>query len=130
MRDDWTTPACWVSDTHIALWGLAEWDDEKFKEAGHGTGVRILDTNAEKQAPGSAWPMAMDDTRIVDLFSDGKCLYVAADTGTTVWDLASRSQIASLPDFTARLYDIERGTLVAFGPATISEFPLRSLPDR
>jgi hypothetical protein len=124
MRDDWTTPACWVSDRHIALWGLADWDDDECAETGQGAGLRILDATEQKQSSDGRWPMAIDEKSVLNLFSDGKHICVASDTGTAVWDLVSRTQIAYLPDFTARLHDMERGTLIAIGPATIREFPL------
>jgi len=124
MRDDWTTPACWVSERHFALWGLADWDDDECAEVGQGTGVRILDVSEGKQSSDRRWPMEMEANRVFDLFSDGKSLYVAADTGTTVWDIVSGTQITGLPEFIARLHDLARGTLVAIAPNTITEFPL------
>lgn len=124
MRDDWNAPACWISDKHIALWNLAHWDEEEFEETGHGTGVRILDATKSEQSSDGRWPMDTNEQKVLDLFSDGKHLCVAADTGTTIWDLDSRSRICSLPGFTARLHDMKRGTLVAFDAATIIEFSL------
>lgn len=68
--------------------------------------------------------MDIHAARALDLFSDGTRLYVAADTGTTVWDLASRVRLDALPGFTASLLDSARSTLVAFRPDEITEFPL------
>lgn len=127
QRDDWNTPGCWISNTHIAIWGLAIWDEDGFEEKGQGFGVRILDATESKQWSGGRWPLEIDAKRILDLFSDGERLYVAADTGTTVWDCASRAQIAGLPDFTPRVHDLKRKTLVAVRPDAIIEFPLLSL---
>lgn len=62
--------------------------------------------------------------RVLDLFSDGEHLYVAAETGTTVWDIASGSQIAGLDGFIARLHDSARRTLVAITSDSIVEFPI------
>ncbi|MDM5177938.1 hypothetical protein PO883_12125 [Massilia sp. DJPM01] len=126
MRDDWNTPACWVSERQVALWGTADWDEEECEESGKGPGVRILDATVQAApSPEARWPMVIDATiGVLDLFSDGKRLYVAADTGTSVWDLATRAQISGLPGFTPRFHDAARATLVAIGPHTIVEFPL------
>lgn len=125
MRDDWSTPACWIGERHLALWGLADWDEEEFAETGQGMGVRILDVTQNKQSPDGLWPMeSLQAKSVSDLFSDGARLFVAADTGTTVWDIASRTHVAWLPGFTARLLDHARNSLVAFGPDMIIEFPL------
>jgi hypothetical protein len=126
MRDDWTTPACWITETHLALWGLADWDEDEFEETGRGSGVRILDVTERKQSSSGRWPMALGDAKVQDLFSDGARLYVAAEVGTTVWDLASRAQVAELPGFVARLLDRVRGRLVAFGPDSISVVRLQA----
>ncbi|MEO8152554.1 MAG: hypothetical protein ABI605_05745 [Rhizobacter sp.] len=124
MRDDWNKPACWTSERHIAQWGTAYWDEEEFEETGQGPGVRILDVTDSKPSPGQCWRMEINAEKVFDLFSDGVRLYVAADTGTTVWNLASRMQVAELPGFTAHLLDQSRNTLLAFGPDTIQEFSL------
>lgn len=120
MRDDWTTPACWLSDRHVALWGLATWDVDEFAEAGKGPGVRIFDVTQADPSLGEPWPMDVPEAGVRALFSDGKVLYVASDTGTTVWNIASRAKVAELPGFVARLLHTARHTLVAFGPESIS----------
>jgi hypothetical protein len=127
VREDWTTPACWISERHIALWGLADWDEDECAETGEGSGVRIFDVTQTKQTSDGRWPMEMDAGRVLDLFSDGARIYVATDTGTTAWDLASRAQIASLPGFIAHLHDRVRHTLIATGSSIIVEFPLSAL---
>lgn len=124
-RDDWTRPACWVSERHIALWGLADWDKDELEETGNCAGVLIRDVTETEQTSDGLWPMNLDERSVLDLFSDGKRLFIAGGEGTTVWDLASRTEIAGFPDFTARLHDAERGTLLAFGPASIVELPIR-----
>jgi hypothetical protein len=122
FRDDWNIPACWISDRHIAVWGLAKWDDEVGEDVGQGTGVRILDADERKQSSDRLWPMDMRVNSVSALLSDGTLLYVVADTGTTVWDIASHFKITGLPNFSARLLDIDRQTLVAFGSDSITEF--------
>lgn len=57
MRDDWTTPAGWINERHLALWGLADWDANEFAETGQGPGVRILDVTESKQSQDGRWPM-------------------------------------------------------------------------
>lgn len=123
MRDDWTQPACWVDEQHMAMWGAADWDDEESCEVQRGPGVRILDVAGSKPATGQWWPMD-DIKRVFDLFSDGQRLYVAADGGTAAWDVASRMRVAEYPGFVARLLDRSRSTLLAFGPDSIQEIKL------
>jgi hypothetical protein len=129
QRDDWNTPACWISNRHIAVWELAAWAEDEFEERGLGLGVQILDANESKQSSDGRWPMEIDAKKIFDLFSDGERLYVAADTGTTVWDIASRAQIAALPDFTARVHDRVRNTLVAIRTDAIVEVSVLALAE-
>jgi hypothetical protein len=62
--------------------------------------------------------------KVSDLFSDGECLYLAGDAGTTVWDIESRAQIAEFPDFIARLLDRSRDALQSFGADAIREIML------
>lgn len=123
-RDDWTTPACWIDERHVALWGLADWDIDEGEESGQGSGVRLFDVTESKQSSTRRWPMDLHAHKIFDLFSDGTRLFVAADTGTAVWDVASRVQITVLPGFTADLIDLTRNTLVSFGPDEIAELQL------
>lgn len=123
MRDDWTQPACWIDAQRIAVWSAGDWGEEASEEVKRGPGVRILDVARGKPAMDQVWPMASIQ-KVFDLFSDGKRLYVSADTGTTGWDIASRIQVAEYPGFVARLLDRSRGALLAFGPDTIREMEL------
>ena len=124
MREDWGMPACWVSEGHIALWGLASWDEEEGQDAGHGPGVRILDVTTTERSPDSRWPMDIGATRVRNIFSDGLRLYVAAETGTIVWNISSRTQITAIPGFIARLHDPKCGKLIAVAPDRISVLQL------
>lgn len=124
IRDDWNTPACWIDERHVALWGLADWDDEEGAESGQGAGVRILDVTEKEQSALRRWPMDVQEKGVRDLFSDGERLFVAAETGTMVWDIASKSLLEELPGFTARLCHSHRHALVCFGSDSISELPL------
>jgi len=122
--EDWTKPACWISERRLALWGLADWDAYEAEEAGQGPGVRIVDVTAAEPSANELWPMESQAEKVLDLFSDGVRLFVATETGTTVWDIATRAQMTALPGFTTRLLDRARNTLVAFGLGTIREFPI------
>ncbi len=126
QRDDWNTPACWIDERYVALWGTGEWDFDEFEEIGKGPGVRLFDASGQAAPAADArWPMALDENlRVSELFCDGRRLYIAADTGTIVWDLATRAQLAALPGFTPRFHDRARASLVAVGPASIVELPL------
>ncbi|MEX3957556.1 hypothetical protein [Trinickia sp. EG282A] len=128
MRQDWGPPACWIGEQHVAaLWGLANWDDETYEDsegAMEGPGVRILDVTTTVRSPHSRWPMAGADDRVVEIFSDGSRLYVAAISGTTVWDIASRTQTLALPGFAGRLHDPIRGMIFAIESDRISALQL------
>lgn len=125
IQENWNTPVCWVGNQHVALWGLENWDaEEEDVEPTQGPGVRILDVTESKQSSERRVAMDLDEREVIDMFSDGEHLYVAAVTGTTVWHIASGARIAGFPDFIARLHHQRRGSLVAIRPDTIVEFPL------
>lgn len=123
-RDDWNTPACWLGHQHVALWGLGVWDDDEGAETGHGPGVRIFDGTEKQQSSERRWSMEPVTSRVLNLFSDGIRLYVAAQAGTTAWDIASGKQIADVEGFVARVHDLARNTLVAIAPNAITELAL------
>lgn len=125
MRDDWSTPACWIDNQRLAVWSMEEWDADN-QETRTGPHVRIVDATAKVQSPAGLWPMAPIEGTVLELFSDGQRLYIVDGTGTTVWDLASRTGLARLPDFVACLHDAARGALIAFGPSSIVELLLRA----
>lgn len=120
MREDWTQPACWIDEQHIALWGAGEWDFDESEEVQSGPGVQIFDLTGAKPSRREWWPMA-SVLNAKDLFSDGKHLYLARDGGTSVWDIQSREQVADFPGFIANLIHRSRGSLVSFGPDAIRE---------
>ena len=123
MRDDWTQPACWIDEKRLAMWGAADWDEEAAEEVPNGPGVRILDLTERRPAKGQWWPMpGVED--VLGLFSDKARLYVATASGTTVWEIATRAQLTAYSGFTARLLDVSRQTLVAFGADMIHEIAL------
>jgi hypothetical protein len=124
MRDWWTMPACWISDTHLAIWGLSDWEGDEFFGDGKGDGVRIFDATIADQESAARWPMEITAARVNHLFSDGQHLYVAADTGTTVWDLTSRSYVDEVTGFSASIHDAERHCLLAVAPNEITELSL------
>ena len=128
MRDDWNTPACWIDKQHIALWGLADWDEEEFAESGQGPGVRIFDSSEGKRSAGRPLPMEAITGRVSNLFSDGTRIYAADETGTTAWDIPSGAPVARLDGFAARLHDSKRSSLIAIAPHSIVELQLHDLP--
>lgn len=123
MREDWTQPACWIDERHIALWGAGEWDVEEVEEVQRGPGIQIFELTGAKPVRRDWWPMASVHNA-KDLLSDGERLYLANDAGTTVWDIESREQVAEFPGFMAKLLHRSRGALVSFGPEAIREIKL------
>jgi len=103
---------------------MAGWDNEEGDEISQGPGVRILDVTQSTQSINHRWPMESITNAPLSLLSDGKRLYVATDAGTTVWNIASRQQIAELGGFVARLYDFQRDALIMITPDSIGELPL------
>jgi hypothetical protein len=69
--------------------------------------------------------MDIEAARINHPFSDGRVLYVVADTGTTIWDLALRTSVDDFPQFGPHFHDRERGALIAISPNAITELPLK-----
>ena len=120
MREDWTQPACWIDEQHMALWGAGEWDLDESEEVQRGPGVQIFDLAGAKPSRREWWPI-VGVSRARDLFSDGKRLYIASDSGTTVWDIESRNQVAEFPGFIAKMIHRSRGALVSFGADAIQE---------
>lgn len=123
VRDDWNTPACWMSERRVAMWGLGEWDVDEVEERGKRPGVRIFDATSTDRSSDGQWAIDMDETPH-QLFSDGQHLFIVGQTCTTIWDTASRSNISTLPNFSARLHDAKRGTLIAIEGHTVSELAL------
>ena len=123
-RDDWNKPACWVGNNRIALWGLADCDDGSADDEKTSTGVRILDATASTQACALRWYIDLGEKSVRNMFSDGQRLYISADAGTTVVDIASGAPVTTLTDFTAGLHHTTRGSLIAIRPSAIVEFAL------
>ncbi|XLZ69297.1 hypothetical protein ABT364_22605 [Massilia sp. SR12] len=122
MRDDWNSPACWVSDRHIAIWGVVDWDEEEFECKGILPGVQISDTTSKDRSSDSHWLMDIPEVPVRDLFSDGEHLIVAVERVTSIWNIASRSKLLTIPDFLPRFYDCKRRSLVAARETTLLIF--------
>jgi hypothetical protein len=123
VRDDWNTPACWVSDHRVAIWSVIGRVEEHFEERGKRSGVEFSDATSKDRSSDEQWAIDIDELPH-GLFSDGQRLFIAGETSTTVWEIASHSRLFALPDFSARLYDAKRETLVAVGDAMLIELSL------
>ena len=88
--------------------------------------MQIYNAASMEQSPDDQWAMNLSEEPD-DLFSDGKRLFVVGEKGTSVWDISSRLSVASLPDFSPRLYDPKRGSLIAIEGTTLSEFSTAEL---
>ena len=127
FRDDWNTPTCWIDDSHVAMWGLVDSDDPE--ESGKRPGVQISDAASKDRSSDVQWPIEADQAPR-DLFSDGKRLFIVDEKSFAVWDIASRTRIATLPNISPRIYDAKRGTLVAIGESAVAEIALPWLADQ
>ncbi len=125
IREDWTIPTCWIDNRHLAQWVLADWNDKELEEISNNAGVSIYDLDASPEPTRRRLPIPLERADVRDLFSDGTRLFVASESGVTVWDIASGEQRGSgYPGFVARLHDRVRKTLISFGPAQIVELYL------
>lgn len=124
MREDWNIPACWIGNRHVALWGLASWDEDACEESDAGPGVRILGVTQRKPSAERRLAMDLDPRQVIDLYSADDHLYVTASSGTTVWNIVSGAQIAAYPGFIAWLRHSTRGSLIAIRPEAILELPM------
>ncbi|OWQ88998.1 hypothetical protein CDN98_00045 [Roseateles terrae] len=126
QRDMWTIPVCWINDDRLAFWGTLDWDDEEGESARKGQGVQLvqlMDTTAQHEG---WWPMP-EIGDVTAVFSDGRHLHLAAKSGTTVWCLSTREQVAVHPNFTARLFDRTRRVLIAFDGDSIEALSVAHL---
>ena len=121
-RNDWDLPGCWIDEDHFAVWGLDDWDHDEFLGADQNAGVCIHDFRASPEPTTRRVPMALNGAKVIDLFSDGRHLFVATENGTTAWDIASGTRVATCADFVPRLHDRARDRLVAFGPDALTEW--------
>lgn len=126
QRDMWTIPVCWISDDRLAFWGTLDWDDEEGESARKGPGVQLVQLVGTTAQQEDWWPMP-ERGYVTAIFSDGIHLYVATKSGTTVWCLATREQVAVYPDFMARLFDRTRRVLIAFDGNSIAEISVANL---
>ena len=123
IRDDWNTPACWIDERRIAIWGVVDRHEESDEEVGRRPGVEISDALSRDRSSDERWPIDIDGLPRA-LFSDGKRLFIVGESGTALWDIPSRSMIAVLPGFSAHLHDARRGTLVAVDDGVLTELTL------
>lgn len=127
MRDDWNTPACWIDEHHVAIWGVVDGDEQEPGELGTRPGVQISNATSSERSLDKKWVMDLDVVPC-NLFSDGERLFIADEKNTTVWDISSQSRISTLLDFSPHLYDARRGALIAIDGNTLIELPLTCLP--
>lgn len=119
-RDDWTQPACWVDDERIAVWRAASEDDEAPEPQAHEPRLQMVHVSGAHLTVDNAWSLP-GVQGVVNLLSDGKCLYVVSADGTTAWDLHTRARVADFPNFNAQRIDRTRNTLLAFESDRIQE---------
>jgi len=123
LRDDWNTPACWIDNRRVAIWGVVDRHEESFDEVGQRPGVEISDAASRDRASDERWPIDVDG-RPRALFCDGKRLFIVGESGTAVWDIPSHSMLPALPGFSAHLHDARRGTLLAIDDGVLTELTL------
>ncbi len=113
-KDDWGTAMCWLDDHHLAIDGLASWDDD---DAGieAGDGIRIMDVRVENRETDRRLPTEAPASA---LFSDGGSIFAVSDGITRRWDIATRILVEE-HGFAASHFDQRRNELIAVSPGTI-----------
>lgn len=84
-RDYWDTPACWLSETEIAIWGLGDGD------AWMQPGVRVF--NAESGAEVRSFPGPVGRFEF-----DRYLIAYSTVFGTNVWDVQTGERLLDDPD--------------------------------
>lgn len=128
--DDWNNPLFWVDDLRVAMWAKPEAAVGQATRGDNQPCVQIVDTTTTSRSLDERWAIDIAQRRVLNMFSDGQRLFLADETGTTAWDLASRNKVATWPGVTVRLHDAQRRVLIAVTPDRIAELslPLGSLP--
>ncbi|BAV98061.1 hypothetical protein [Lysobacter enzymogenes] len=98
LRDDWNLPACWIDDDHIALGGIAQWDEEEAENVAAPAGVRIVDVRQGTLTPDR---IVVTSAEPKELFSDGRSLFATLGGDTAIWSLGSGECVTVLSGFAA-----------------------------
>lgn len=126
IGDDWSVPACWIDDQHIAMWGIPIWDKDEEMEMRQGSGIAIYSlSNAQATIEKSI--RIANKNKCNYLFSNGRHLYVVTDAGTTIWDIDSEQQVCKLDDFNPQIHSRANDTLIAFNTNSISVLSLSTI---
>lgn len=123
MRENWNTPACWISDHRLAMWGLVSELDHEADDPPVRPGLQISDVSSRERSLDEQWPIDMQEAPR-HLLCDGQRIFIAGSNSTIVWDLAAGAAISTLPGFSPSLYDANRGTLLSFDANTLHELVL------
>jgi len=116
LRDDWNLPACWIDEDHIALGGIAQWDEEEAENVAAPAGVRIMDVRQGTTAPDRILVMSAEPR---ELFSDGRSLFATLDGDTAIWSLRSGERSAVIGGFAATHHHPRRRMLLQALPRRI-----------
>jgi len=119
--DDWNFPTCWIDDDRIALGSMSDWNEEEFASDPASAGVRIVDlsqpdTTPDRKLPMSAAPRA--------LFSDGRSIFAAHGSDTSVWSVDGGDCTRVLDGFQATHHHLHRRELLEVTPRRIRRVPI------
>lgn len=119
-RANWLLSACWINDHEVAIWGLVDSDDQAYEGSPHRSGVQISDMRSSDRSRDRQWSIDMNSVPR-QLFCDGRRLFIAGETSTSIWDVAAMTMMGEVSGFGAHVYDAQRRALVAVDDVTLVE---------
>lgn len=119
--EDWSVATTWLDEDHVAIWNIANWDDEGFGDCGHAPGVTVFDIHApkpEEGVGGRMWPMpGLPQAR--HLHCMGSTLVVVGEGQSWLWNVNTRELLAHWSDFAPQCLQRQRGELLQWSAQEI-----------
>ena len=118
---DWDLPSVWLDDARIAIWNVANWDDDGFGDCVPAPGVAIFnitEPEPDEGHGGQIWPMPGLPAAKHLHYQNGQLLVVSADQ-SWVWDVNTRGLLAHQPDFAPQCFHQARGELIEWSAQTL-----------
>ena len=118
---DWDLPSVWLDDARIAIWNVANWDDDGFGDCVPAPGVAIFnitEPEPDEGHGGQIWPMPDLPAAKHLHYQNGQLLVVGANQ-SWVWDANTRELLAHQPDFAPQCFHQARGELIEWSEQTL-----------